>query len=53
VKVLISGGRIIDPSQQIDQVSDLLIENGCVKSIGAWSSTASRNHASLLARTLR
>ena len=34
MKVLISGGRIIDPSQQIDQVSDLLIENGCVKSIG-------------------
>ena len=34
VKLLIKGGRIIDPSQQIDQRSDLLIEGGSVKSIG-------------------
>ena len=34
VKLLIKGGRIIDPSQQIDKISDLLIEDGRVKSIG-------------------
>jgi dihydroorotase len=34
VKLLIKGGRIIDPSQQIDKTADLLIEDGRVKSIG-------------------
>ncbi len=34
MKLLIKGGRIIDPSQQIDKVADLLIEDGRVKSIG-------------------
>jgi len=33
VKLLIKGGRIIDPSQRIDKISDLLIEEGRVKSI--------------------
>jgi dihydroorotase len=33
VRLLIKGGRIIDPSQQIDKISDLLIEDGRVKSI--------------------
>jgi dihydroorotase len=32
--VLISGGRIIDPANQIDQVADLLIEGGKVVWIG-------------------
>jgi dihydroorotase len=32
VKLLIKGGRIIDPSQQLDRVADLLIEDGRVKS---------------------
>ncbi len=31
--LLIKGGRIIDPSQQIDKIADLLIEDGRVKSI--------------------
>ena len=34
MKLLIKGGRVIDPSQPIDQISDLLIEDGRVKSIG-------------------
>ena len=34
MKLLIKGGRIIDPSQQIDKIADLLIEGGSVKSIG-------------------
>lgn len=34
MKLLIKGGRIIDPSQQIDKIADLLIEHGRVKSIG-------------------
>ena len=32
--LLIKGGRIIDPSQQIDMIADLLIDGGDVKSIG-------------------
>ena len=31
--LLIKGGRIIDPSQQLDRIADLLIEDGRVKSI--------------------
>src|SRR5258708_4975395 len=31
--LLIKGGRIIDPSQQLDRIGDLLIEDGRVKSI--------------------
>lgn len=34
MKLLIKGGRVIDPSQQIDRIADLLIEDGRVKSIG-------------------
>jgi dihydroorotase len=33
VKLLIKGGRVIDPSQQIDRNADLLIEDGRVKAI--------------------
>ena len=33
MRLFIKGGRIIDPSQQIDKISDLLIEDGRVKSI--------------------
>jgi len=33
VRLLIKGGRIIDPSQQMDRTADLLIEDGLVKSI--------------------
>jgi dihydroorotase len=33
VRLLIKGGRIIDPSQQLDKTADLLIEDGRVKSI--------------------
>ncbi|MEK6705800.1 MAG: dihydroorotase [Bdellovibrionota bacterium] len=31
--ILISGGRIIDPSQNLDALMDLLVENGKIKSI--------------------
>ncbi|MFL6277713.1 MAG: amidohydrolase family protein, partial [Blastocatellia bacterium] len=34
MKLLIKGGRVIDPSQHIDKVADLLIEDGRVKAIG-------------------
>ena len=34
MKLLIKGGRIIDPSKDIDEVADLLIEDDRVKSIG-------------------
>jgi len=33
VKILIKGGRVIDPSQQIDREADLLIEDGRVASL--------------------
>ena len=38
MKLLIKGGRIIDPSQRLDKRSDLLIEDGRVKSIEDSSS---------------
>lgn len=34
MKLLIKGGRIIDPSEQRDEAADLLVEDGLVKSIG-------------------
>jgi dihydroorotase len=34
MKLLIKGGRIIDPSQQFDRIADLLIEDSRVKRIG-------------------
>ena len=33
MKLLIKGGRIIDPSRQMDRTADLLIEDGRIKSI--------------------
>ena len=32
--ILIRGGRIVDPAQGLDQVSDLLIEDGAISGIG-------------------
>jgi dihydroorotase len=40
VKLLITGGRIIDPGQGIDKVADLLIEHGRVSAIGSGLSTS-------------
>ena len=34
MNLLIKGGRVIDPSQGLDAVLDLLVENGLVKEIG-------------------
>ncbi|HEY6328046.1 MAG TPA: dihydroorotase [Blastocatellia bacterium] len=34
MRLLIKGGRIVDPSQELDQVADLLTEDGLVHSIG-------------------
>lgn len=34
MNLLIKGGRVIDPSQGIDEVLDLVVENGVVKEIG-------------------
>ncbi|MBV9080267.1 MAG: dihydroorotase, partial [Elusimicrobia bacterium] len=34
-RLVIKGGRVIDPRQSIDRVADVLIENGAVVSIGA------------------
>jgi len=39
-KILIRGGRVVDPRQGIDRVADLLIEDGKIKSIGANGSSA-------------
>jgi dihydroorotase len=46
MKLLLKGGRVIDPSQNIDGVMDLLIDNGKVKEIG--SSIAAPAGAELL-----
>ena len=34
MKLLIKGGRVIDPSERLDRVADLLIEDGRVASVG-------------------
>lgn len=34
MNLLIKGGRVIDPTQKVDDVLDLLIENGMIKQIG-------------------
>ncbi|MBT0893096.1 dihydroorotase [Geobacter hydrogenophilus] len=34
MNLLIQGGRVIDPSQGIDEVLDMLVENGIVKELG-------------------
>lgn len=33
--LLIRGGRVIDPRQKLDQVADILIEDGKIKAVGA------------------
>ncbi|HWX43166.1 MAG TPA: amidohydrolase family protein, partial [Blastocatellia bacterium] len=40
MKLLIAGGRIIDPGQGIDKVADLLIQDGRVSAIGSGLSTS-------------
>lgn len=35
VRLLIKGGRVIDPSRRIEKVADLLIEDGRVKALGS------------------
>jgi dihydroorotase len=35
VRLLIKGGRIVDPSQQMDEASDILVEDGRVALLGA------------------
>jgi dihydroorotase len=40
LKLLLKGGNIIDPAQNLDLVADLLIENGLISQIGANLSEA-------------
>ena len=35
MKLLVKGGRVIDPSQSMDEIADLLLEDGRVKSLGS------------------
>lgn len=39
-RVLIRGGRILDPSQKRDEIADLLIEDGRIAAVGSGLSTA-------------
>ena len=34
VDYLIQGGRVVDPAQNLDQIADVLIEDGRIKAIG-------------------
>jgi dihydroorotase len=34
VKTLLKGGRVLDPSQKLDRIADILIENGKIRRIG-------------------
>lgn len=40
MKLLLKGGNVIDPAQNLDQVADVLIENGLIAQIGENLSTA-------------
>ena len=35
MKILLKGGRMIDPSQELDAPLDLLIQNGTIAKIGS------------------
>ena len=39
MQVILKGVRIVNPDQQLDQKSDLLIENGIIKEIGSIESS--------------
>lgn len=34
MKTLIKNGRVVDPSQQLDAVMDILVEDGKIKALG-------------------
>jgi dihydroorotase len=34
MKLLLKGGRLVDPSQNLDEVTDILIENGVIAGVG-------------------
>jgi dihydroorotase len=36
-KLLITGGRVVDPQNSIDEVADVLVENGKIVFVGAYS----------------
>lgn len=40
MKLLIKGGRVIDPAQQLDTIADILIESGVIKAIGSHLESA-------------
>lgn len=42
-KILIRGGRVIDPSQQIDRVANLLIEGGKIAALGVADDCLAQN----------
>lgn len=45
MKTLLKGARVIDPSQDLDQVTDLLIEDGKIAKIGASLKTKVKNNS--------
>ena len=48
MKILIKNGRIIDPSQGIDKIGDILVENGKIAQAGG--SIKDKNAKTILAR---
>lgn len=34
LRLTIRGGRVIDPASQVDQITDLVIEDGCIAAVG-------------------
>lgn len=43
MKLLIQGGRILDPAGKIDEIADLLIEDGKIREIGKAAAAARKN----------
>ncbi len=48
MRILISGGRVIDPASGVDEIADVLIEDGIVQSAKCKVQSDSTSHFSLL-----
>ena len=46
MKTLIKNGRVIDPSQNIDAIMDLLVEDGVIKEVAAEDRKSTRLNSS-------
>ena len=48
MKILIKGGRVIDPANNIDEVTDVFIEDGVISEIGVNSDLEGINNIQII-----